>query len=229
MPEPGRRLPLRHPQPPPGEGFRGLHTVYDCFGAGPQVSQVTFGGIDWRGSSDIAAQMFQIFPVMRDLHELLWYLQEALTLGPATDLHPAVRQALEETRRFTQADPQALLDLDLSGHRRRVDQLLLRASVLVRAGAAAATRKKRRTDYVRADLMGAKLAGADLRGAYLIGADLRGADLRGADLRGAKFHDADLSLSIFLTQFQINAAEGDARTRMPQFLATPGHWPAASA
>jgi len=220
------------------KGFAGC-TVYDCFGAGQQVSQVTFGGIDWRGSSDIAAQMFQIFPVMRDLHELLWYLQEALTLGPATDLHPAVRQALEETRRFTQADPQALLDLDLSGHRRRVDQLLLRASVLVRAGAAAATRKKRRTDYVRADLMGAKLAGADLRGvdlrgAYLIGADLRGADLRGADLigadlRGAKFHDADLSLSIFLTQFQINAAEGDARTRMPQFLATPGHWPAASA
>ncbi len=28
-------------------GFTGC-TVYDCFGAGQQVSQVTFGGRDWR-------------------------------------------------------------------------------------------------------------------------------------------------------------------------------------
>jgi len=29
------------------QGFRGC-TVYDCFGAGQKVSQVTFGGRDWR-------------------------------------------------------------------------------------------------------------------------------------------------------------------------------------
>jgi len=220
------------------EGFRGC-AVYDCFGAGQQVSQVTFGGIDWRDSPATAAQMFRVFPVMQGLHELLWYLQEALTRRPAADLHQAVRQALDQTRRLTRADPQALLDLDLPGHRQRVDQLLLRASISVRAGAVAPATKKRRTDYLRADLMGAKLPGADLRGAdlrgaYLIGANLRAADLRladliGADLRGTELHGADLSNSIFLTQFQINAAEGDALTRIPHFLTTPGHWLARSA
>ena len=35
-------------------GFNGC-TVYDCFGAGQKVSQVTFGGADWRSGSRGAA------------------------------------------------------------------------------------------------------------------------------------------------------------------------------
>ena len=64
------------------QGFRGC-TVYDCFGAGQKVSQVTFGGRDWRQSPDIARRMFEVFPVIRDLHELLWYVTEALTFPAA--------------------------------------------------------------------------------------------------------------------------------------------------
>jgi len=45
-------------------GFAGC-TTYDCFGAGQQVAQVTFGGRDWRESPTTAAQMFAAFPVMR--------------------------------------------------------------------------------------------------------------------------------------------------------------------
>lgn len=85
-----------------------------------------------------------------------------------------------------------------------------------------------------ADLIGAKLKGADLRyanlrGAYLIAADLRGADLRAADLIGADFRDtdlrgADLTDSIFLTQAQLNAAKGDANTKLPPSLSHPTHW-----
>ena len=51
-------------------GFRGC-TVYDCFGAGQQVAQVTFGGRDWRGAPHTAGEMFAVFAVMRQLHELL--------------------------------------------------------------------------------------------------------------------------------------------------------------
>lgn len=93
---------------------------------------------------------------------------------------------------------------------------------------------KRKTYSRGADLIGAKLRGADLRaanlrGAYLIAADLRGADLRGADLIGADFRDADirgadLTESIFLTQPQINAAKGDASTKLPPSLSHPMHW-----
>ncbi|MNR51082.1 Serine/threonine-protein kinase B [compost metagenome] len=69
-----------------------------------------------------------------------------------------------------------------------------------------------------------------MRGAYLIAADLRGADLRAADLIGADFRDADirgsdLSDSLFLTQAQLNAAKGDARTKLPPSLSRPSHWP----
>jgi hypothetical protein len=58
-------------------GFRGC-AVYDCFGAGQHVSQITFGGRDWRQSPDTARQMFDAFAIMRQLHELLWYVAEAL-------------------------------------------------------------------------------------------------------------------------------------------------------
>ena len=74
------------------------------------------------------------------------------------------------------------------------------------------------------------LCGADLRGAYLIAADLRdcdlsGADLLGADLRDARLEGADLSRALYLTQAQLNAAQGDAHTRLPSDLASPTHWP----
>ncbi len=64
------------------EGFAGC-AAYDCFGAGQQVAQVTFNGRDWRQAPQTAEQMFAVFPVMRQLHEMLWYLTEALALEPA--------------------------------------------------------------------------------------------------------------------------------------------------
>ncbi|WP_354191634.1 pentapeptide repeat-containing protein [Arthrobacter sp. UYCu712] len=74
------------------------------------------------------------------------------------------------------------------------------------------------------------LSGADLRGAYLIAADLRdcdlsGADLLGADLRDARLEGADLSKTLYLTQAQLNAAQGDAHTRLPSDFSSPTHWP----
>src|SRR5919201_1603941 len=68
-----------------GAGFPGC-AAYDCFGAGQQVSQVTFAGRDWRSSPAVARQMFAVFPVMRRLHELLWHLTEALALPEARPL-----------------------------------------------------------------------------------------------------------------------------------------------
>ncbi|MFJ9623144.1 pentapeptide repeat-containing protein [Streptomyces sp. NPDC101181] len=211
------------------EGFSGC-TVYDCFGAGQKVSQETYGGRDWRSSPDIAAQMFQVFPVMRQLHELLWYLTEALTLPSARPLHGEIRRALEVTKRHTERPAVDLAELDLATHRDRVAGLLLRTSELVRA--TTSRRKKRNhrgADLIGARLPGADLCGADLRGAYLIAADLSGADLRLADLLGADFRDADLSGadltgSLFLTQSQITAARGSAKTALPASLTRPAHW-----
>ncbi|MEU8385700.1 pentapeptide repeat-containing protein [Streptosporangium sp. NPDC048865] len=210
------------------KGFRGC-TVYDCFGAGQKVSQVTFGGQDWRRAPRTAKRMFEVFPIMRDLHELLRYLTEALTLPQALPLRDELALALERTERLTRDTPDALVRLDVAAHRQEVNALLLRTSELARAGAGRGRKEHRGADLIGARLRGADLRGANLRGAYLIGADLRGADLRtadliGADLRGADLSGADLTGSIFLIQSQLDAAKGDARTVLPPSLTRPAHW-----
>src|SRR5262249_25566570 len=161
-----------------------------------------------------------------NLHELLWYLAEALTLQPARSLHAELRRALDETELLTEGSPETLMELDMNAYRRGVSALLLRASGLARAGV-----RRKRVEFGGADLAGKKfssagLRGANLRGACLIGADLSGADLSladliGADLRGADLRAAELAASIFLTQFQVNAANGDLNTRIPASLSRP--------
>ncbi|MEH0845402.1 pentapeptide repeat-containing protein [Micromonospora sp. CPCC 205711] len=207
-------------------GFPGC-TVFDCFGAGQQVTQVTFGGRDWRDDPATAAAMFAAFTVARPLHELLWYLTEAVALTAAGPLRDELVAAREETGRLTDADPDVLRAVDVDAQRARVNLLLSRASERARAGTDGVDR--RGAALFGADLRRVRLVGANLRGAVLVGADLRGADLRladvtGADLRGADLRGADLSGTLFLHQSQLDAARGDRHTVLPAALRRPGHW-----
>jgi hypothetical protein len=166
---------------------------------------------------------------MRQLHELLWYLTEALTLRSTRPLHEELKIALDGTERLTHLSPDAVMQLDVPAHRHDVDAVLRRASELVRHGVRRRKIDRSGADLIGADLKGADLKGADLRGAYLIGADLRRADLKladliGADFRGADVSGADLSDSLFLTQSQLDAAKGDSETRLPRSLIRPTHW-----
>jgi uncharacterized protein YjbI with pentapeptide repeats len=199
------------------QGFTGC-TVYDCFGAGQQVSQQTFAGRDWRSAPELRTEMFAVFPVMRALHELLWYLTEALGLPAAAAAHDELEHARARTEQLTAGSAEQLLALDVEAHRAAVNVLLSKAGELARAGYRG--RQLRGADLIGADLSGADLRGANLRGALLIGTDLRRADLTRADLTGADLRDADLrgadlSGALFLTQSQLNAARGDASTRVP--------------
>lgn len=211
------------------EGYAGC-AVYDCFGAGQKVSQVTFGGRDGRREANsTAASMYAVFPVMRQLHELLRYVAEALTLPPARPLHGELRAARDRIDRLTRGDADSLVALDVPALRAEAGALLLRAGELVRATVPGRKRNHRGADLAGARLTGSDLRGASLRGALLIAADLRGADLRtaevlGADLRGADLSGADLRGCFFLTQAQVNAARGDAATRLPAGFARPAHW-----
>jgi hypothetical protein len=220
-----------------GLGFKGC-TVFECFGAGQRVSQETFAEADWRADRALAQRVFAAFTVMRQLHQLLWYLREAQAL-PALDdeLRRAVREVEERTERLASGNPDGLAALDVGAHRREVHDVLARASTAARS--VAPQRQARRTPSGRlrpgADLMGADLRrhdlrGLDLTGAYLIAADLRGVDLHltdlmGADLRDADLRGADLTRALFLTQPQVNAANGDRTTRLPSSLGRPSHWP----
>jgi uncharacterized protein YjbI with pentapeptide repeats len=173
--------------------------------------------------------MYQVFPVMRQLHELLWYVTAALALEPAHAIHGQLRLALRAAEAMTRRPAGALLVLDTERHREQVNSLLLRASELVRAQVPGQKPDYKGADLIGADLTNARLTGASFRGARLIGADLRRADLSladltGADLRGADVRGADLASSLFLTQSQLDAAMGDTGTRLPPSLARPAHW-----
>lgn len=219
-------------------GFAGC-AAYDCFGAGQQTVQVTFGGRDWRSSPGLAGQMFAAFGVMRPLNELRWHLAQAAELlspgGPAGSLSAigALREELSEALRAAQGHasgtPEMLTNLDIIGYRNDLNGLLRRVSTTVRTAFAPGGPDLAADDLAGADLRASALRGASLRGALLIGADLRGADLAwadltGADLRGARLGGADLSGALFLTRNQAGSAAGDARTKLPAALPRPAHW-----
>ncbi|WP_030227292.1 pentapeptide repeat-containing protein [Streptomyces sp. NRRL WC-3626] len=210
------------------EGYSGC-TVFDCFGAGQKVSQVTFGGTDWRRAPGSARAMFEVFPVMRQLHELLYYVTEALGLAAARPVHEELGRARARIDGLTRGSAESVTGLDVNALRGEVNPLLLRASELTRARVPGRRRNHRGADLMGARLSGADLRGASLRGALLVAADLGGADLReadliGADLRDADVRGADLTGALFLTQAQLNAARGDAATVLPAGLSRPAHW-----
>lgn len=216
------------------KGFQGC-VSYECFGAGQKVSQVTYSGKDWREHPAAAKEMFDVLPRMQQLHEMLYYLNEALSQEKAKSIYIELQAAMEETESLTNLNSESFLSIDIPAHRMKVNELLLRTSELVRADF---TLKKKQSKHSKigrgSDLIGAKLRGTDLRGAnlrgaLLIAADLRGADMRETDLIGADFRDADLrganlTGSIFLTQAQVNAAKGDIYTKLPASLKVPAHW-----
>ena len=198
--------------------------MFDCFGAGQRITQETFGGRAWREAPEIAAAQFAVLPIMRQLHETLWHLAEAEQRAPA--LRDEVLAARALTDRLAGGTAEELTALDIGAHRRKIGELLTRVSESVRTQPGPDLRN---ADLIGADLRRRRLRNGSLRGAYLIGADLRGvdlgtADLLGADLRAADLRGADLTDCLFLTQPQLEAARGDARTFIPGALRRPASW-----
>ncbi len=214
-------------------GFPGC-TTYDCFGAGQQVTRHTYGGAaTWRSHPESAGEMFRVFAVMRALHELLFYLDEALRLTRPGALHDRLNLAAADTDRLTRTSAAALDGFDVDALRERVVPLLRAASEQARASGVGRRAPQLPRDLIGRDLRGADLRGADLRGALLVGADLRGAlmhlaDLTGTDLRAADVRGTDLGSTLFLSQLQVNASRGDERTALPAGLERPPHWPRAT-
>ena len=208
-------------------GFPGC-VAYDCFGAGQRVSRELFAGADWRADPAVAPAMFATFSVVRQLHELLWYLGEALALAATGPLHAELRVARDATDALA-GGAAGRVAPGIEDHRRQVNELLRSASALARGPFLDTAIDRRGADLIGADLRAVDLRGADLRGAQLIGADLRGADLAladvtGADLRSADLAGAHLGRTLFLLQSQLESARGDRGTTLPLGLSRPAHW-----
>ena len=203
-------------------GFYGC-AAFDCFGAGQRTTRA-FEQRTWRNDQAVAHAMFQSFGMLRLLHEILWYLEEASDRLATGTLRDEVSQLRKRTQEAAQAGPDDLLDFDTGIWRGDAAALLERVSQALRGhevgpslrGADLAGQRLEGVDLRRADLRAACLIRADLRGADLQMADLLGADLRGADLRSANLCDA-----IFVTQAQVQAAIIDRRTTLPPALVRP--------
>jgi hypothetical protein len=209
-------------------GFVGC-TVYDCFGAGQRVTQQILRDTSWRDGPSQAAQVFAVFEVVRALHELLSYVGFARQLPLDDDLLAALADAHDQLVDLAAHDADNLRALDVDAQRATVNPMLLAASETVRTRRRADAPQLRGAHLVGARLHRADLRAASLRGALLVGADLHDADLRGADLlaadlRGADLRGADLRDALFVVQSQLDAAQGDQRTRVPDGLTHPAHW-----
>jgi hypothetical protein len=213
-------------------GFKGC-TVFDCRGAGQKVTEM-FGSRSWRSDAEARASMFKVFPVVRQLHDMLWFLHSVSKRRETAPISEALDAMYREIDAITEDPADVLIGTDVEQVRQRVNEILRTASELVRASDAGKRARLPKKVRAGADLIGARLArldlrGADLRGALLIAADLSGSDLRNADLIAADLRDAnlagaDLSSAIYVTQMQINAANGDVHTKLPEGVDRPTHW-----
>jgi hypothetical protein len=205
------------------DGWAGC-SIFDCFGAGQRVSQVTYGGVSWR-EQDNLPEMAAVLSVMRLLHEMLAHLGEARRRSP----EPGLRALEEHIVGLTGADPTELLGVDLDELQPRVAAVLEAASARLRRAHSGSAPSYRGQDLAGRDLRRWDLHDADLRGALLIRADLREQDLGRADLLGTDLRDADLRGTnlaevLFLSQSQLNAAHGAGGTAIPGRLVRPEHW-----
>ncbi|MFD4182527.1 pentapeptide repeat-containing protein [Rhodococcus sp. NPDC058514] len=214
-------------------GFRGC-TVFDCFGAGQAVSQRLFSGFSWRERPSTQQPMFSAFKIMKQLHEMLWYLFEAQARAYDPDAKREAHELAATIGDMTRGGVAELVSADMEALHSAVRAVLMdiseeaRASYFAEAGHLDPSLAPG-SDLAGTNLRAHRLCGADLRGACLIAADLRGSDLTavdllGADLRDARLEGADLSAALFVTQPQINAARGSGETRLPAGVSAPSHW-----
>ena len=210
------------------KGLKGC-TSYDCFGAGQKVAKVTYNGINWRESPELSEEMFNVFLVMRQLHEMLWYLSMVYSLENEETLRSMANIIIQETIEITLLKPEALLKLNLDIHREKVNEVLRKASNKIRSKFVSKNNKTLNKNYIGKNLKSVNLRGADLSGALLIATDLSNNDLSGINLIGADMRDtnikgANLENSVFITQQQVNTANGDSNTKLPVSLTIPKYW-----
>lgn len=204
---------------------QGLHGCcsFDCLGAGPAALR-RMDGVSWDRAADGGGVLFQVFSQLLLLHQLDWYLHQALDAAQI----PRFRARLLELRRENAAlralSVPELLTADLEPHRTRVNSVLRQfvAFHCPRKAPAHGNCVGRRflgIDLREHDCSAALFQNADLRGCDLTGTSFLGCDLRGADVRGA-----DLSRALFLTQSQINTVRGNTSTLLPPELERPPFW-----
>lgn len=200
--------------------------AYDCFGAGQKVTQSYYDNENWRTNPDKADEIFRIFMKVVQLHQIAWYLLEALSFVKEEGLKADIEALIAENTQMTAGTAAEFLAIDIANYKMRADQILKKVSVQLATGTFEQTGHK---DFFGKNFKQANLDGKDFSMALMIAANLKGCSLKktnflGADMRDANIRDTDLSGCVFLTQMQINSAQGNSRTQLPANLSRPSNW-----
>jgi hypothetical protein len=107
--------------------------AFDCFGTGKKVTRSTPTAHCWRTESGLKEKMFDVFLVMRQLHEMLWYLTEASALQMTGRTAGDFNSLFVAITHLTLLPPQSLLKLDIDEHRTAVKTLLQKIRELARS------------------------------------------------------------------------------------------------
>ncbi len=152
--------------------------AYDCFGAGQKVTQDIYQEKNWQTAPEIAKQMFAVFLIVFQLHQMLWYLVEAATINSEEESAPEIEALILENVQMTQISPDEILALDLEKYRSRVNEILKEISARI---AGKKSEQERTTGYIGKNFKRANLEGQDFHMALLIASNLEGCSLRGAN------------------------------------------------
>ena len=149
---------------------------YDCFGAGQKVAQYIYKNVSWKNSPNQAKEMYDVFVVIKNLQEMIWYLYDGITFAENEDLKIRINLMIKETENLTNLSGKDILNINIEDHRIKVNSLLKE----VRANVIRNIHHKRKNDMpLGFDFIGKKyfrrkkLIGENLAGALLIGSNLQ--------------------------------------------------------
>lgn len=203
---------------------------YDCFGAGPKVTQDLFEGHTWREylRTGRDKDIFDTFVVVFHLYQIRYFLAEALTIIPAKKMSDEILGLLKENEQLCNYPFYAILDIDIHKYKCKVNPVLKQICSLV-LDENETVHRKTSGEFAGKNFSGRDMRGLDFSMKLLIAADFSGCALSGsiflgADTRDCNFCNADLTDTVFLSQGQINAAVGNCNTKIPMHLDYPVTW-----
>jgi uncharacterized protein YjbI with pentapeptide repeats len=201
---------------------------YDCFGAGQKVTQIIYNKSNWITEPLKSQQIFDVFLIVFQLHQILYFLVEAKTILPAKELWNDIIFLIDEGRTICSSTPQDILSYEIDGYKNRVNDCLKIVSRLIKQNYPD-NKKEKKNDFIGRSFKGKDFNGTDFTMTLLIAANFEacsfhGANFLGADTRDTNFCNADLQEAVFLTQGQINAARGNSGTKLPDTLHRPITW-----
>ena len=196
---------------------------YDCLGAGQQVTQKIYHHLNWQSHPEIREEMFDVFTIVFQLHQMYYYLQEAFTITCSSSIKEKIINLLNENQKVCNGCPTDILVYPIDTYRKQTNSILqLVISQHVKGN-------KKLPSMLGKSFVHTQFHHYDFSFQLMIAADFEGCSfheciLLGADTRDANFQNADLSTARFLTQHQVNCAKGNLKTKLPAHLDAPVTW-----